>query len=122
MEYQASSATLSKKLSNGHSLSSKSGYDGVISAPRSKLRAPSFSSRVQDYGEIFGGSEASRASSIPFLDVPSLNGRNISFDVRSSKLDYSTVFGGFGGLDFAVSYEELVSEPKKRNGFSEKAR
>jgi len=114
MEYQASSATLSKRLSSGHSLSSKSGYDGVLSAPSSKLRAPSFSSRVvQDYGEIFGGSEASRASSIPFLDVPALNG---------SKLDYSTVFGGFGGLDFAVSYEELVSEPKKRNGFSEKAR
>lgn len=97
-------------------------YDGVFSAPSSKLRAPSFSSRVQDYGEIFGGPEASRASTIPFLDVPALNGRSISVDVRSSKLDYSTVFGGFGGLDFAVSYEELVSEPKKRKGFSEKAR
>ncbi|KAE8057140.1 hypothetical protein FH972_013853 [Carpinus fangiana] len=122
MEYQVSSATLSKKLSNGHSLRSKSVYDGVFSAPSSKLRAPSFSSRVQDYGEIFGGPEASRASSIPFLDVPALNGRNISVDVQSSKLDYSTVFGGFGGLDFAVSYEELVSEPKKRKAFSEKAR
>ncbi|XP_059460054.1 auxilin-like protein 1 isoform X2 [Corylus avellana] len=122
MEYQVSSATLSKKLSNGHSLRSKSVYDGVLSAPSSKLRAPSFSSRVQDYGEIFGGPEASRASTIPFLDVPALNGRSISVDVRSSKLDYSTVFGGFGGLDFAVSYEELVSEPKKRKGFSEKAR
>ncbi|KAG2698580.1 hypothetical protein I3760_07G157500 [Carya illinoinensis] len=122
MEYQASSPTLSKKLPTGRSFSSKSVYDGVFSAPSSKFGTPSFSSRVLDYREIFGGSEASRGSSIPFLEVPELNGRDVEVDARGTKLDYSKVFGGFGELDCAVSYEELVSEPKKRTGFSQKTR
>nr|XP_023899197.1 auxilin-like protein 1 isoform X1 [Quercus suber] len=126
MEYQASSATISKKLSSGHSFSSKSIYDGVFSAPSSKFGAPNISSRIQDYSEIFG--EASRACSIPILDIPTLNERNVSADdadaARSSKLDYSNVFGGFEEFDYAVSYEELISEPKKKkkNSSSQKAR
>ncbi|XP_041016414.1 LOW QUALITY PROTEIN: auxilin-like protein 1 [Juglans microcarpa x Juglans regia] len=122
MEYQASSPTLSKKLPTGRSFSSKSVYDGVFSARSSKFGTPSFSSRVLDYREIFGGSEASRGSSIPFLEVPALNERDVEVDARGTKLDYSKVFGGFGELDCAVSYEELVSEPKKRTGFSQKTR
>lgn len=122
MEYKTSSATLSKKLSNGHNVGSKSIYDGVFSAPSSKFGSSNLSSCVLDYGEIFGGSEVSRGSSIPFLDVPVLDGSNISFDFGSSELDYSTVFGGFGELDIAVSYEELISGPKKRNRFSEMGR
>ncbi len=125
MEYQVSTATLSKKLSKDHSFSSKSIYDGVFSTPPSNFRAPKFSSRIEDYSEIFGSgsSGASRGSSIPILDIPALNERNVSVDARGSKLDYSNVFGGFGEFDFAVSYEELISKPKKKsNGFSEKAR
>lgn len=130
MEYQASSATISKKLSSGRSFSSKSIYDGVFSTPSSKFGAPNVSSRIQDYSEIFG--EASRACSIPILDIPALNERNVSADdagadadaARSSKLDYSNVFGGFEEFDYAVSYEELISESKKKkkNSSSQKAR
>ncbi|KAF3969627.1 hypothetical protein CMV_006603 [Castanea mollissima] len=129
MEYQASSATISKKLSSGHSFSSKSIYDGVFSTPSSKFGAPNISSRIQDYSEIFG--EASRACSIPILDIPALNERNVSADdadvdaARSSKLDYSNVFGGFEEFDYAVSFEELISESKKKkkkNSSSQKAR
>ncbi|XP_048444342.1 LOW QUALITY PROTEIN: auxilin-like protein 1 [Pyrus x bretschneideri] len=107
MDYQASSVSLSQKLSNGLAI-----YDGVFSsAAASKFNVSSFSSRVDDYGEIFGGSGA---SSIPVLDVPELRERKDSVDVRSSKLDYSNVFGGFGDSDFAVPYEELFAEPKKK--------
>ncbi|KAM1021489.1 hypothetical protein ACFX2J_042386 [Malus domestica] len=107
MEYQAPSVALSQKLSNGLSI-----YDGVFSsAAASKFKGSSFSTRVDDYGEIFGGSGA---SSIPVLDVPELRERKASVDVRSSKLDYSNVFGGFGDSDFAVPYEELFAEPKKK--------
>ncbi|KAB2619593.1 auxilin-like protein 1 [Pyrus ussuriensis x Pyrus communis] len=113
MEYQASSVALSQKLSSGHSI-----YDGVFSsAAASKFNVSTFSSRVDDYSEIFGGSVASRGgSSIPVLEVPELHERKASVDVRSSKLDYSNVFGGcgFGDSDFAVPYEELFAEPKKK--------
>ncbi|CAB4296294.1 unnamed protein product [Prunus armeniaca] len=109
MEYQASSVALSQKLSNGHSI-----YDGVFSSPASKFKVSAFSSRVEDYTEIFGGSGASRGSSIPVLEVPELHERKASVDVRSSKLDYSNVFSGFGDSDFGVPYEELFAEPKKR--------
>ncbi|KAB2628126.1 auxilin-like protein 1 [Pyrus ussuriensis x Pyrus communis] len=113
MEYQASSVVLSQKLSSGHSI-----YDGVFSsAAASKFNVSTFSSRVDDYSEIFGGSVASRGgSSIPVLEVPELHERKASVDVRSSKLDYSNVFGGcgFGDSDFAVPYEELFAEPKKK--------
>ncbi|KAL5558010.1 hypothetical protein UlMin_034221 [Ulmus minor] len=119
MDYKASSVSFSKKLSNSHSFAGASIYDGVFPAP-SKFRG-SNSSRVEDYSEIFGGAEASRGSSIPFLEIPELNERKISVDVRSSALDYSNIFGGFGDSDFAVRYEELVVEPNKRKK-SEEAR
>uniref|UniRef100_A0A5B7AA32 Putative auxilin-like protein 1 n=1 Tax=Davidia involucrata TaxID=16924 RepID=A0A5B7AA32_DAVIN len=118
---QASSATLSKKLFSGNGFSAKNAYDDVFSGPP-KFRAPTFSSRVEDYYEIFGSSQASRASSIPILDLSSLEETNVSADARSSKLDYSKIFGGFRDEDIAVSYEEMVAEPKGGENFSEEAR
>lgn len=118
MDYRTSSVTLSKKLSNGHSFSGESAYDGVFAAP-SNFRVPTFSSRVEDYCEIFGGSGASRGSSIPILEVPELNEQKNSVDVGSSKLDYSKIFGGFGDSDFAVPYEELETEPNKKEIFAD---
>jgi hypothetical protein len=112
MEYQTSSVSLSQKLSTGHSI-----YDGVFSSAPSKFMVSAFSSRLEDYDEIFGGS-----SSIPVLEVPELSERKASVDVRSSKLDYSNVFGGFGDSDFAVPYEELFAEPKKKNKLHKESR
>ncbi|XP_038717325.1 auxilin-related protein 2-like isoform X2 [Tripterygium wilfordii] len=111
MEYHhQASAILTKKLSNGYSI-----YDGVFSGP-AKL-----GSRVlENYGEIFGGSGA--VSSIPILDVPELNEGKVTVDVRSSRLDYSKIFGGFGESDFAVSYEELFAKPNKVRKSSSEAR
>lgn len=103
MDYRTSSAVaLSQKLSTGHSI-----YDGVFSSAPAKFTVSSFSSTLDDYREIFGGGGA---SSIPVLEVPELNERKV--DVRSSQLDYSNVFGGFGDSDFAVPYEKLFDEPK----------
>ncbi|KAM5564934.1 auxilin-like protein 1 [Rosa sericea] len=115
MEYQTSSVALSQKLSSGHSI-----YDGVFTSAPSKFTVSSFSSGLEDYCEIFGGSGA--ASSIPVLEVPEPNERKASVDVRSSKLDYSNVFGGFGDSDFAVPYEELFAEPKKRTKLHKESR
>ncbi|KAL6216166.1 hypothetical protein ACLB2K_009392 [Fragaria x ananassa] len=103
MDYRTSSAVaLSQKLSTGHSI-----YDGVFSSAPAEFTVSSFSSTLDDYREIFGGGGA---SSIPVLEVPELNERKV--DVRSSQLDYSNVFGGFGDSDFAVPYEKLFDEPK----------
>ncbi|XP_050366445.1 auxilin-like protein 1 [Argentina anserina] len=114
MDYQTSSASLSQKLSTGHSV-----YDGVFSSAPSKLTVSSFSSTLQDYREIFG---AAAASSIPVLEVPELNEQKSSVDVRSSKLDYSNVFGGFADSDFAVPYDELIAEPKKKTKLQKQSR
>ncbi|KAE8712578.1 Ornithine carbamoyltransferase isoform 1 [Hibiscus syriacus] len=107
MEYQKASAAaaFTKKLSNGHSFNGNNMYDGVFGG-QSKA-----GSKVEDYAEIFRGGSG---SSIPFLDVPELNQRKFSVDVSSSKLDYSNIFGGFGGFDFAVSHEEeFVAKPTR---------
>ncbi|KAL6215867.1 hypothetical protein ACLB2K_015293 [Fragaria x ananassa] len=112
MDYQTSSVTLSQKLSTGHSI-----YDGVFSSAPAKFTVSSFSSRLDDYREIFGGGGA---SSIPVLEVPELNERKV--DVRSLQLDYSNVFGGFGDSDFAVPYEKLFDEPKKRTTMQKETR
>ena len=104
---QAYSATLSKKLSTANGF-----YDDVFAGP-AKVGAPTYSSRVEDYCEIFGTSQASRGSSIPVLDLPIANERDASVDVRSSKFDYSKIFSGFGDLDFAAPDKELFTEPKE---------
>ncbi|XP_061353345.1 auxilin-like protein 1 isoform X2 [Gastrolobium bilobum] len=117
MEFGAATATLTKKLSNGYGVSGRSAYDGVFATPI-KLRTPSFSSQFEDYCEIFGGSGASLGSSIPILELPELNERRTMDDVRRSKLDYSKVFGGFGNLDAAVPFQEMVAEPKENDSFT----
>lgn len=108
MEYQkVSSAAFSKKLMNGRSFGGTNIYDGVFSGPMK------VGSRIEeDFGEIFGGATS---SSIPVLDVPELNERKVYVDVNSSKLDYSKIFGGFGGFDYALTHEEISVKSKKRD-------
>ncbi|KAL0553465.1 hypothetical protein IC582_007360 [Cucumis melo] len=117
MEYRASS-TVYNKFSNARGFNDKSVYDGVFAAP-SNHGAPVFSARVEDYREIFGGS---RVSSIPILDVPALSDKKFPVDVRTSKVEYSKIFGGFDELNFAIPYEELLVEANKTNSFSQKSR
>ncbi|GAV60012.1 DnaJ domain-containing protein [Cephalotus follicularis] len=107
------SSSLSKKTCNGGNNSifaTETTYHDVFRDPP-KFGAPTLSPRVEDYREIFGAFHASRASSIPVLDLPPVDEDEVFFDVRSSGFDYSEVFGGgFNGLDFAVSYEELIRQ------------
>ncbi|KAI3848848.1 hypothetical protein MKX03_034234 [Papaver bracteatum] len=97
--------------------SNKTVYDDVFGGPP-KFGVPSISSSgmIDDYSEIFGGFNSSRVSSIPILDLPVVDEKDVLIDVRSSKFDYSEVFGGFNGLDFAVSYEELLAAESKGGG------
>ncbi|KAG8632437.1 auxilin-like protein 1 [Manihot esculenta] len=117
MEYhhhQASSATaFSNKVANGGVLAGKHAYDGIFGC------VPKPGSRMEDYREIFGGAGA---CSIPILDFPELKDRKASMDARSSRPDYSKIFGGFAETDFAVPYEELFSKPKKVKNSSQEAR
>lgn len=75
---------------------------------------------VQEYAEIFSGSQ--RESSIPVLDLSGLEERAGSGDFRSSKLDYSNIFGGFRDEDVAVPYEQLFAGGKIRKTSSDKPR
>lgn len=120
MDYEkpptATTTTFSRKMTNrshSHSLSFSANavYDGVFSSPAATTTTAR-SSPLVDYGEIFRGSAPS-PSSIPFLDVPELNVGKVKVDVRSSKLDYSSVFGGFGACDFAVTPDEVIVKPLK---------
>nr|DAD21611.1 TPA_asm: hypothetical protein HUJ06_023074 [Nelumbo nucifera] len=112
------SVTLSKKVSNGNGFTANTVYDDVFGGPP-KFGVPTFTSRIEDYSEIFGSFHSSRGSSIPILDLPVVDGGDISFDVRSSKFDYSEIFGGFDFVAFADSYEELFMEPKGDESSSE---
>ncbi|KAL9311820.1 Auxilin-like protein 1 [Arabidopsis thaliana] len=118
MEYEKSptATTFSRKISNNrsHSLSFSANavYDGVFSSPVNSK------SPLVDYGEIFRGSGPS-PSSIPFLDVPELNVGKVKVDVRSSKLDYSSVFGGLGACDFAVTPKEVIIKSEKKTSINE---
>ncbi|XP_057975734.1 auxilin-like protein 1 [Malania oleifera] len=110
--HSSSAATLSKKnLSKVHSFAGRTAYDDVF-AGTAKSRAANFSSRAEDYNEIFNSSKASRGSSIPVLDLSTLKERGGPGRVRSSEIDYAKIFGGFKDADFAVSYEELFAGPK----------
>ncbi|CAI0392328.1 unnamed protein product [Linum tenue] len=119
----AAAASLSKNkssCSNGGATSfasaSKSVYDDVFGGPP-KSGHPTLSPRPEDYAEIFGAFHAPRASSIPVLDLPSVDGEaEMFFDVRSSGFDYREVFGGFSSPDFAVSYDELVRMDRSNAG------
>lgn len=106
-----------KMINNGGVLA-KTLYDDVYGGPP-KFGLSSLSPRLEDYSEIFGSFHVSRASSIPVLEVPVVDDENeVFFDVRSSGFDYSEVFGGFDGLDFAVAYDDLVNQPKGGDGDS----
>ncbi|KAH7515179.1 hypothetical protein JRO89_XSUnG0164200 [Xanthoceras sorbifolium] len=115
---KSSGATLSKKACNGNSnFVSRTTYDDVFGGPP-KFGVPSLAPRVDDYSEIFGGFHASRAGSIPVLDLPVVEEEDVFFDVSSSGFDYDEVFSGccFDGRDFAVSFEELMMEQSNGGG------
>ncbi|KAL8459025.1 hypothetical protein ACS0TY_036488 [Phlomoides rotata] len=79
-------------------------YDDVLLSKggRAKFEA-------HDYAEIFAGS-----SSIPVIELPGSNERVGVSDPRSSKLDYSNIFGGLREDDVAVPHKQLFSgAPKK---------
>lgn len=116
MDYEKppTATAFSRKMTNrshSHSLSFSANavYDGVFSSPANTKSSP-----LVDYGEIFRGSVGPSPSSIPFLDVPELNVGKVKVDVRSSKLDYSSVFGGFGACDFAVTPSEVIVKPERK--------
>lgn len=57
-----------------------------------------------DYAEIFCGFAVS--CTIPFLDLPPLSAER--YDSNGGwPIDYSEIFGGFNGRNFAVDYEDL---------------
>ncbi|XP_015890020.3 auxilin-like protein 1 isoform X1 [Ziziphus jujuba] len=114
--------TLSKKICNngggggggvGFAVG-KSLYDDVYGGPP-KFGVSTLSPRMEDYSEIFGAFHASRGSAIPVLDLPAVDETEVFFDVRSSGFDYDEIFGGFDGIDFAISYEDLVDQPNRRD-------
>lgn len=116
------SHSLPKKSYRSNGFAGKTVYDDVFGAPP-KFGVPTLSPRVEDYSEIFEGFHASRGSSIPILDLPAVDDddADLFFDVRSSEFDYSEVFGGFNGLDFAVSYEELFKQSTRGDDSSDEA-
>lgn len=118
MEYEKSptATAFSRKISNRSlSFSANAVYDGVFSSP-ANTKSP-----LVDYSEIFRGSGPS-PSSIPFLDVPELNVGKVKVDVRSSKLDYSSVFGGFGDCDFTVTPKEVIIKSERKSAKREEKR
>ncbi|KAL2527899.1 Chaperone DnaJ-domain superfamily protein [Forsythia ovata] len=105
---------------NGY-ISHKSVYDDVFGGPP-KFGLSTLAPRFEDYAEIFGGFHSARSSSIPVLDLPLIDEESgFHFDVRSPGFNYSEVFGNFGGLDFALSYEELVGHSSGGYDSSEEA-
>lgn len=105
-----SSATFSKKITTNL-------YDDVYGAPPrfASSSSASISPRFEDYGEIFSSFHAARASSIPVLDLPPVDGAGSFFDSRIAGFDYAEVFRGFSGLDFWTSHEDLF----RGDGFSD---
>ncbi|KAL0314671.1 UNVERIFIED_CONTAM: Auxilin-like protein 1 [Sesamum angustifolium] len=97
----------SRKHSATNVHSFKNPYDGVLLSSNGG-KGNSFEGH--EYAEIFSGS-----SSIPVLDLSGLDERVGSGDCRSSKLDYSNIFGGFGNDDVAVPYEELFNGSAKKS-------
>ncbi|XP_010446784.1 PREDICTED: trichohyalin-like [Camelina sativa] len=86
-------------------------YDDVFGGPP-RFGAPTLSPRLEDYCEIFSGSSRAAVSSIPVLDLPLVDGRDVYFDVRTQGFDYREVFGGFNDLDLAPSYEDLFFQQR----------
>ncbi|XP_076944683.1 uncharacterized protein LOC143615448 [Bidens hawaiensis] len=102
-----------ESFSHSKKLSTQNPYDAVFNQPRRKFVRPS-PIDVQDYREIFGGSQN---SSIPVLDVSTLGTKydSLSFNFPDSKpLDCSNIFGGFCDETVAVSYQDLFGQHKLR--------
>ncbi|XP_076922699.1 uncharacterized protein LOC143584546 isoform X3 [Bidens hawaiensis] len=102
-----------ESFSHSKKLSTQNPYDAVFNHPRRKFVGPS-PIGVQDYREIFGGSQN---SSIPVLDVSTLGTKydSLSFNFADSgPLDYSKIFGGFCDESVAVSYQDLFGQHKLR--------
>ncbi|KAL6572755.1 hypothetical protein OROMI_013713 [Orobanche minor] len=95
-----------RKHSTTNSFSLKNPYDDVFISNGGKTELL----EAHEYAEIFSGS-----SSIPVIDLSGLDERVASGDCRSSKLDYSNIFGGFRNDDVAVPYEELFNGPAKKS-------
>ncbi|EYU45184.1 hypothetical protein MIMGU_mgv1a0003262mg, partial [Erythranthe guttata] len=70
----------------------KNPYDGVLLPSGGERK----SLEAHEYREIFSGSSA-----IPVLDLSGLDDRVGSADPRSSKIDYSNLFGGLRTDDVA---------------------
>ncbi|PIN13069.1 Auxilin-like protein and related proteins containing DnaJ domain [Handroanthus impetiginosus] len=92
-------------IKNG-GISFKNPYEDVLLSNGGKRN----SFQAHEYAEIFSGS-----SSIPVLDIPGLDERVGSGDRQSSKLDYSSIFGGLGHDDVTVPYEELFNGSAKKS-------
>ncbi|KAL0366095.1 UNVERIFIED_CONTAM: Auxilin-like protein 1 [Sesamum radiatum] len=90
--------------SSSSSFSFKNPYDDVVLSKGGKVKFG-----AHEYAEMFSGS-----SSIPVLDLSGLDERVESADCRSSKLDYTNIFGGFRDDDVAVPYDELVNAAAKK--------
>ncbi|KAL1215531.1 Auxilin-like protein 1 [Cardamine amara subsp. amara] len=99
---------------SGKTINTTTTYDDVFGGPP-RFGAPTLSPRLEDYCEIFSGfngSSRAAVSSIPVLDLPLVDDRDVYFDVRSHGFDYREVFGGFNDLDLAPSYEELFLQQR----------
>ncbi|XVF59663.1 hypothetical protein PTKIN_Ptkin07bG0293700 [Pterospermum kingtungense] len=119
----SSQATLTTKRTTACNVASnfsgKTMYDDVFGGPPrfGAGGGPTLSPRPEDYSEIFGGFHASRGASIPVLDLPSVDGNEEAMlDVRNPRFSYAEVFGGFDGLDFAASFEELMRQANGGGG------
>ncbi|XP_027345792.1 auxilin-like protein 1 [Abrus precatorius] len=109
--------TVSKKITTGSGnggFSGKTLYDDVYGGAPKFASGNSLSPRFEDYGEIFASFHAPRASSIPVLDLPAVDGGEVFFNFQNAGFDYAEVFGGLDSLDFWLSYEDLF-----RHGVSE---
>ncbi|KAG8389929.1 hypothetical protein BUALT_Bualt01G0030000 [Buddleja alternifolia] len=106
MDRRKHSTTTTANAFSSSSFSSKNPYDDVVLSGGGN----------RNFGgdEIFGGSPSS--INIPVIDLSGVDEKVVAADDRrSSRFDYSDVFGGFRNADVAVPYEELVN-----NGDAEK--
>lgn len=98
-------STTTNASSSSSSFSLKNPYDDVLLSKGGKAKF-----EAHEYAEIFSGS-----SSIPVLDLSGMNEQVGLGDCRSSKLDYSNIFGGLRDDDVAVPYEQLFNGALKKN-------
>ncbi|KAG0459987.1 hypothetical protein HPP92_023115 [Vanilla planifolia] len=104
-----------KKVHTSAAIATRSVYEDVFGGPT--MHPTSFPLQPEDYYEIFGA--AGSACSIPVLDLPPAceNFEDVGDGYgpcdRRRGVDYLEIFGGFGGSDFVLSYEELNTKPKR---------